>query len=380
MTVATGTDALTRFATGFVHQNVADAVRRVHLRVAVDGRRRGRTRRWSTTRPWPRSCARRSMPPPSSRWTPAGPAWRPAADAPAVDHWDDATAAAAPDERAGRVGASSARPTASRRPASARRRASRWPSPTRPASASPGARRRRSSTASRGPVPPTARTGGIGQAGGHRRRSAPRPHSVPATRTTRPDLEPGSYEVVLAVVRHQPPGVPRHLRLQRACGGGGSIVREAGRAPVRPGDLAGRRRHASDGRWHRLRRRRHAEVARRPGPRGRDHRDRQRSQDCEGLGSESTGHAIPGAGPFGALPANLVLEPGAGSQEDPPCRSRPRPARHRLLVHARPRSADDRGDRPDAQRRLACRGRRSCGRSRTCASRSPSSRRSLPVP
>jgi hypothetical protein len=38
VTVTTGTEALTRFATGFIHQNVADEVRRVHLRLAVDGR------------------------------------------------------------------------------------------------------------------------------------------------------------------------------------------------------------------------------------------------------------------------------------------------------------------------------------------------------
>ncbi len=41
VTVSSGTDALTRFATSFIHQNVADAVRRIHLRVALDGARRG---------------------------------------------------------------------------------------------------------------------------------------------------------------------------------------------------------------------------------------------------------------------------------------------------------------------------------------------------
>ena len=38
VTVATGTDALTRFATSVIHQNVADAAQRVHLRIALDGR------------------------------------------------------------------------------------------------------------------------------------------------------------------------------------------------------------------------------------------------------------------------------------------------------------------------------------------------------
>ena len=31
VTVASGTDSLTRFATGFIHQNMSDAVSRVHL-------------------------------------------------------------------------------------------------------------------------------------------------------------------------------------------------------------------------------------------------------------------------------------------------------------------------------------------------------------
>ena len=38
VTVTAGTEALTRFATGFIHQNVADAVQQVHLRLALDGR------------------------------------------------------------------------------------------------------------------------------------------------------------------------------------------------------------------------------------------------------------------------------------------------------------------------------------------------------
>jgi predicted Zn-dependent protease len=36
---------------------------------------------------------------------------------------------------------------------------------------------------------------------------------------------------------------------------------------------------------------------------------------AKALGSQSTGHAVPGAGAFGALPANLVLEPGGPSAE-----------------------------------------------------------------
>ena len=38
VTVTSGTDALTRFATGFIHQNVASEVNHVLIRVALDGR------------------------------------------------------------------------------------------------------------------------------------------------------------------------------------------------------------------------------------------------------------------------------------------------------------------------------------------------------
>jgi predicted Zn-dependent protease len=37
---------------------------------------------------------------------------------------------------------------------------------------------------------------------------------------------------------------------------------------------------------------------------------------AKALGAESTGNALPGGGPFGAVPANLVLEPGTASPEE----------------------------------------------------------------
>jgi predicted Zn-dependent protease len=37
---------------------------------------------------------------------------------------------------------------------------------------------------------------------------------------------------------------------------------------------------------------------------------------AKALGTESTGNAVAGAGPFGALPANLVLEAGSASEDD----------------------------------------------------------------
>ncbi|HEY8632787.1 MAG TPA: hypothetical protein VIL50_06495, partial [Candidatus Limnocylindrales bacterium] len=38
VTIRQGTEALTRFANGFIHQNVASEINHVLLRVAVDGR------------------------------------------------------------------------------------------------------------------------------------------------------------------------------------------------------------------------------------------------------------------------------------------------------------------------------------------------------
>jgi predicted Zn-dependent protease len=37
---------------------------------------------------------------------------------------------------------------------------------------------------------------------------------------------------------------------------------------------------------------------------------------AKALGTESTGNAVAGAGPFGALPANLVLEAGSASEDE----------------------------------------------------------------
>jgi predicted Zn-dependent protease len=103
VTVRHGDEALTRFANGFIHQNIAEESQRVVLRVAIDGRSAGS----SSEQFGPEGLARlvddvlevaRSRPP--------DPDWPGLADpAPVVgaEHWDDATAAPPPDERARRV-------------------------------------------------------------------------------------------------------------------------------------------------------------------------------------------------------------------------------------------------------------------------------------
>lgn len=95
-----GESALTRFATSMIHQNVAEDDSSVFLKVIVDGRYASA----STTQTDRESLQRlvdRTIE--AARLRPADPEWpglEEAAPAPDVEHWDDETAAASPDERA----------------------------------------------------------------------------------------------------------------------------------------------------------------------------------------------------------------------------------------------------------------------------------------
>jgi predicted Zn-dependent protease len=104
VTVRQGTEALTRFANGFIHQNVASEINHVLLRVAVDGRNAatsldGPADDDALTRAIDGVLEAVRVRPPDPEW----PGLAPRAAAPDVDHWDDATAAADPDERAAHV-------------------------------------------------------------------------------------------------------------------------------------------------------------------------------------------------------------------------------------------------------------------------------------
>jgi predicted Zn-dependent protease len=104
VTVRGGTDALTRFANSFIHQNVAESVSHLLLRVAVDGR----TAATSLDGPTDDETLARVIDGvlEAARVRPEDPDWpglAPRAEAPRVDHWDGATAGASPDERARRV-------------------------------------------------------------------------------------------------------------------------------------------------------------------------------------------------------------------------------------------------------------------------------------
>jgi predicted Zn-dependent protease len=104
VTVRQGSEALTRFATGFIHQNVASEVNHILIRVAVDGRNAstsidGPADDESLGRAIDRVLEAVRVRPTDPEW----PGLAPRAAAPPVDHWDEATAAATADERAERV-------------------------------------------------------------------------------------------------------------------------------------------------------------------------------------------------------------------------------------------------------------------------------------
>lgn len=101
VTVRRGTEALTRFARSFIHQNVAQETNSLSLRVALDGRSSGAK---LDARPDDDALGRLVEGAlEAARVRPADPDWpgiAGAAEAPDVDHWDEATAAASPDDRA----------------------------------------------------------------------------------------------------------------------------------------------------------------------------------------------------------------------------------------------------------------------------------------
>lgn len=101
---AIGPEALTRFANSRIHQNVAADDARLHLLVVLGGSRRARA---STSRLDPegidalveRALAAAALRPADEH----EPGLAPDAEAAEVDHWDEATAAAGPEERAALV-------------------------------------------------------------------------------------------------------------------------------------------------------------------------------------------------------------------------------------------------------------------------------------
>ncbi len=104
VTVESGVSALTRFANSFIHQNVAEAVNRISLRVALDGHV---SAAHLDGRPGDEALRRLvDGALEAARVRPVDPAWpgvAPIAPAAEVDHWDEDTASATPGDRARRV-------------------------------------------------------------------------------------------------------------------------------------------------------------------------------------------------------------------------------------------------------------------------------------
>jgi predicted Zn-dependent protease len=319
VTVTTGHEALTRFATGFIHQNVADAVRRVHLRVAVGGRVAEAT----TTLVDDEALAalvRAVLD--AAALQPFDPGWpglAPTAEGLAVDHWDDATAAAEPAERAARVDAfvrgaggletAGFCSTEGVEIAFANSAGQRLIGRTTSAQLDGIARTGTSDGSGRAASVSLADLDGsaVGAEAVRRARDA-----ADAT-----DLEPGTYEVVLT-----PSCAVNVLAFLAIYGFNGRAVEE-GRSFARIGEaqfdeavsliddvthpMATGVPFDAEGtpkrRWDLVRGGVTTNLV----------HDRR---TAKALGAESSGHAVPGGGPFGALPANLVLEPGAASPDE----------------------------------------------------------------
>jgi predicted Zn-dependent protease len=316
VTVTAGIESLTRFATGFIHQNVTDEVRNVHLRVALDGRVAEATANQTDDDALAR-LVRSAME--AARLRPVDPGWpglAPPADVPSVDHWDDATAEASPDERAARVGAFVAA-------ADGLETAGFCSTEGVVTAFANSAGQRLSGRATTAMLDGIARTGG---ADGAARVSSARladlggsPLGVEAARRARAadgadDLAPGRYELVLS-----PDCVANLLSFLAIYGFNGRAVEEErsftrlGEAQFDPSiTLADDVTHPMaigvgfDAEGTPKRR---IELVRDGVTSGLIH-DRR---TAKATGSESTGNAVAGAGTFGALPANLVLEPGSSA-------------------------------------------------------------------
>jgi len=317
--VTTGAEALTRFATGFIHQNVADEVRQVHLRVAVDGRVAEATTNQvgsDALGQLVRSALdAAALQPPDPGW----PGLAPIAEAPAVDHWDDATANADPSARAERVGAfvnaadgletAGFCSTEGMHVAFANSAGQRLTGRTTSAQLDGIARTGTSDGSERAASVRLADLDGAAAGAEANRRAREAADAA--------DLEPGSYEVVLS-----PSCVVNVLSFLAIYGFNARAVEE-GRSFTRIGEaqfdesvsLADDVAHplaAGIGFDAEGTPKRRVELVNDGVTSGLVH-DRR---TAKALGAESTGHAVPGGGAFGALPANLVLDGGTATPDE----------------------------------------------------------------
>ena len=319
VTVTTGTEALTRFATSFIHQNVADSVRGIHLRLAVDGRVSEGSDNQADDASLDRLVASTLD---AAALQPVDPGWpglAPAADAPDVDHWDEATATAEPDARASRVGAFV-------RAAGDLESAGYCSTEGVEIAFANSAGQRLTGRATMATLDGIARTGssdGSGRASSRRladldgeavgRLAVERARSA----ADASDLEPGRYEVILS------PDCVLDILFFLSFYGFNARAVEEGRSFARVGEaqfdgslsLADDVNHpmaAGVGFDAEGTPKRRVDLIRQGVTAGLVH-DRR---TAKALGTESTGNAVAGGGSVGAIPANLVLEPGTASREE----------------------------------------------------------------
>ena len=320
--VQTGTAALTRFANSFIHQNVAEDVNHVALRVAVDGRVAatsldGVTDDAALGRLVEGAFAAAAVSPVDAGW----PGLDAPADGPDVDHWDDGTAGASPDDRAhgvaSFVAAAGGLVTAGALSTSAVHAAF--------ANSAGQAAAGRFTVATIDGIARTPTSDGVARASSVRfadidaRAAGERAGHKARTAADPGDLEPGRYEVVI-----EPSCVANILDFLTGYGFGGRAVEE-GRSFVRLGepqldpsitiredvthprmaglafDAEGTPRVPFD-------------VVRDGVPQAILH-DR-RTAAAAGAGAQSTGNAMLGANPWGQVPASLVVTPGSTSLDD----------------------------------------------------------------
>ncbi|MBA2632188.1 MAG: TldD/PmbA family protein [Chloroflexi bacterium] len=317
VTVTAGTDALTRFATSFIHQNVTDAVRRVRLRVALDGRVAESAGNQDDDEALSRLVGSALD---AARLRPVDPGWpglAPPSPALSIDHWNEATAHAEPQERARRIGAFV-------RAADGLETAGFCSTTGETVAFANSAGSRltgRTSVANLDGIARTATSDGSGRASSVR--LADLDGSVVGAEATRRaresaeagDLGPGRYEVVL-----EPACVVNVLSFLANYGFNGRAVEE-GRSFARIGepqfdasfslaDDFGHPMAVGIGFDAEGTPKRRVDLVRGGVTSGLIH-DRR---TAKALGAESTGNAVAGAGPWGALPANLVVEPGSRSR------------------------------------------------------------------
>jgi predicted Zn-dependent protease len=316
VTVRRGTEALTRFANSFIHQNVATEVNHVLLRVALDGRNAST----SVAGPADDTSLGRAIDgvleairvrPPDPDW----PGLAPRSEVPDVDHWDDATAAADPDERATRVRAfvdagggletAGFCSTAAMHVAFANSAGQRLTGRTTAAELDGIARTPTADGSGRKASVRLADLDGreIGERAARKAREA----------TDATDLEPGRYEVIL-----EPGCVADVLSFLLVHGFNGKAVEE-GRSFARVGETqfdpsVSLRDDVTDPATIGVpfdvegTPQRPLDLVRGGVTTGLLHT--RRTARAAGKGTESTGHAVEGGGAWGALGANLILDPG----------------------------------------------------------------------